>query len=375
MGAGSQRPFQGLPVGPDALAAVEPVGWLYGNAAATAVACGTALPLAGDVAAFSHIRAFARSPDGKTAARVVPCGTFLDWLRDVGDPAGDAAIALARIAEPRLSFAGLDVNGGAPRVMGILNVTRDSFYAGSRVASVDDACDRARRMLDAGADIIDVGGESTRPGARPSEVQEELDRVLPVAERLSADGAVVSVDTRRAAVMRAALASGARIVNDVSALTHDDDALGVVRDSQCDVILMHMQGRPATMQRAPDYENVVLDVYEYLEQRVAQCEAAGIPRRLICVDPGIGFGKTPLHNAALLSSLGILHGIGCTVLVGASRKSFIAAWSGDEPAEARLPGSIAAVCSAAMAGTHIVRVHDVAETKQALRIWRAARPA
>ncbi len=259
--------------------------------------------------------------------------------------------------------------------MGIINVTPDSFYSGSRVASAGDACDGARRMLDAGADIIDLGGESTRPGAQPVGEQEEVDRVLPVAERLCGDGAVVSIDTRRAAVMRVALAAGARIVNDVSALTDDDDTVGVVRDSGCDVVLMHKRGQPATMQSAPDYEDVVLEVYEYLERRVAVCEAAGIPRRRICVDPGIGFGKTPQHNMALLSSLGILHGIGCTVQVGASRKSFIAALGGAARAEDRLPGSIAAVCSAAMGGAHVVRVHDVAETKQALRIWHAARSA
>lgn len=259
--------------------------------------------------------------------------------------------------------------------MGIINATPDSFYGGSRAASVSDACDGARRMIDAGADIIDLGGESTRPGAQPVGVQEEIDRVLPVAERLCRSGAVVSIDTRRATVMRAALAAGVRIVNDVSALTDDDDAIGVVRDSGCDVVLMHKRGQPPTMQDTPDYDDVVLDVCEYLGQRVALCEAAGIPRWRICLDPGIGFGKTPRHNMALLSSLGILHGVGCAVLVGTSRKGFIAALGGNEPVEDRLPGSIAAVCSAAMAGAHIVRVHDVAETKQALRIWHAARPA
>ena len=333
------------------------------------------MPLSGVATAFSHVRAFARLSDGKAVACVVSCGAFRDWLRDNGDPTGDTAIAFARIAETRRPFAGLGLHGGGPRVMGITNVTPDSFYRGSRAASVNQACERARRMLDAGADIIDIGGESTRPGARPVAVQEELDRVLPIAERLCAEGAVVSIDTRHAAVMQAALTAGARIVNDVSALTDDDDAVGVVRDSECSVILVHKKGDPATMQSAPDYDNVVLEVYEYLAQRVALCEAVGIPRRRICVDPGIGFGKTPQQNMALLSSLGILHGTGCVVLVGASRKSFIAALGCNEPAEDRLPGSIAAVCSAAMAGTHFVRVHDVAETKQALRIWHAARSA
>ncbi|NNE83582.1 MAG: dihydropteroate synthase, partial [Alphaproteobacteria bacterium] len=232
-----------------------------------------------------------------------------------------------------------------------------------------------RALHAAGADIVDVGGESTRPGAAPISVEDELARVMPVVTALAGDGIVISIDTRHAAVMDAAIAGGARIVNDVSALTHDSNAMDVIAASNASVILMHMQGTPETMQQAPHYEDVVLDVYDALEARVADCAAAGIARSRICVDPGIGFGKTPAHNLALISSLAIFHGLGCAVAIGVSRKSFIDAVAGTSQPKDRLAGSLATMLVALGQGAQIVRAHDVGETVQAVALWREAQAA
>ncbi len=363
--------FDALP--DDARLTAAPAGWLTGSAAAQAIDAGDALPLAGGPLAFSQIQVFAQWREGQSTSCIGPCRAVEAWLRDrIGDAAGEVRAALSRLTAPRAPFAGLTLRPDTPRIMGIVNVTPDSFYDGSRSPVARQAYDAACRMHDAGADIIDIGGESTRPGAEPVGAAEELERVLPVVNRLRGAGVVVSIDTRRAAVMEAALAAGASLVNDVSALTHDPDALRVAREQADGVVLMHMRGEPQTMQQAPVYQDPVLDVYAYLAGRVAACGAAGIASSRMCVDPGIGFGKLPEHNAALLASVGILHGLGCAVMVGASRKSFIAALGGGEAAEDRLPGSLAAVCAAAQAGVQIVRVHDVPETKQALQVWQAA---
>jgi dihydropteroate synthase len=258
--------------------------------------------------------------------------------------------------------------------MGIVNVTPDSFSDGGQHATADAAIAHGRRLIDEGADIVDVGGESTRPGSQPITEQEELARVLPVVRGLAAAGALVSIDTRRAAVMRAALDAGARIVNDVTALTSDCDSLGVVARSSASVVLMHMQGEPQTMQRAPHYDDVVGEVRDYLKGRVAACVAAGIAAERIAVDPGIGFGKTVEHNLLLLANLDKLAGPGVALVLGASRKGFIAALSGRrEPANERLAGSLAAALAAVARGADIVRVHDVAATVQALAVWQAVR--
>ncbi len=257
--------------------------------------------------------------------------------------------------------------------MGIVNVTPDSFSDGGDYADTAAAIKRGRELYAAGAGLIDVGGESTRPGAAPVPVEEELARVMPVVAELAGEGIPVSIDTRRAPVMREAIAAGAQVVNDVSALTHDPDALGVVTRSDAGVILMHMQGTPATMQAAPCYEDVVLDVCDMLSGRVAACEAAGIERSRLCVDPGIGFGKTADHNMTLISSLGALHSLGCAVAIGVSRKSFIDAVSGPAEPKDRLAGSLAAMLTALDQGAQIVRVHDVAETVAAIALWHRAR--
>ena len=272
-------------------------------------------------------------------------------------------------AKPVVSFAGLALS--KPRIMGIVNVTPDSFSDGGEAFRVSDALERGHAMLAAGADILDIGGESTRPGAEPVSISEELERVLPVIEGLVAAGALVSIDSRRATVMRAAIAAGARIVNDVTALTGDAEALETVAATDADVVLMHMQGEPQTMQANPTYEDAPAEIRDYLAARIDACEAAGIGRVRIAVDPGIGFGKTLDHNLQILSRLDELHALGCAVVLGASRKTFIGRLSGVEDAARRAPGSIAAALAARARGVQIFRVHDVAETRQALDVWEA----
>jgi dihydropteroate synthase len=259
--------------------------------------------------------------------------------------------------------------------MGVVNATPDSFSDGGRHASLEAAVAHARRLVAEGADIIDIGGESTRPGADPVPIEEELRRVVPVVRALATENVCLSIDTRRAAVMRAALAAGAKVVNDVTALSGDPESLGVVAGSGASVVLMHMLGDPPTMQRAPRYDDVVGEVAVFLAQRVAACRAAGVTDDRICIDPGIGFGKTVAHNLALLRDLPSLRLPGIALLVGASRKSFIARLSRDEDVSQRLPGSLAVALHAADAQVDILRVHDVAETRQALEIWRALRPS
>jgi dihydropteroate synthase len=255
--------------------------------------------------------------------------------------------------------------------MGIVNVTPDSFSDGGLYADTDAAIAQGRRLQAEGAEILDIGGESTRPGATPLAPDAEIERVVPVIRALVREGALVSVDTRRAVVMRAAIEAGARIVNDVTALDGDEESLNVVRDSGVSVVLMHMRGEPQTMQVNPTYDDVVKDVVGYLRGRVEACRAAGIGRERIAVDPGIGFGKTVEHNLQLLSGIDRLRALGVAVLVGASRKAFIGKLSRGEAAPERVPGSIAAALAAVARGAHIVRVHDVAATRQALDVWCA----
>jgi dihydropteroate synthase len=257
------------------------------------------------------------------------------------------------------------------RVMGILNVTPDSFSDGGDFATREAALRHARQMVADGADLIDVGGESTRPGAPPVSVAEELDRVIPVIEALAGELAVpVSVDTSKPEVMRAAVAAGAGLINDVAALRRPG-ALAVAAALRVPVCLMHMQGEPGTMQQDPTYGDVVAEVAAFLAGRLAACEAAGIPRERLLVDPGFGFGKTLAHNLALLRGLPRLASLGVPVLAGLSRKSMIGALLGGVPVGERLHGSVAAAVLAVERGAAIVRVHDVGPTVQALRIVAA----
>ncbi|MGY6547408.1 MAG: dihydropteroate synthase [Roseinatronobacter sp.] len=260
-----------------------------------------------------------------------------------------------------------------PRIMGIVNVTPDSFSDGGRLGSVAQAVAQGVALVAQGADILDLGGESTRPGADVVPVAEEIRRTAPVIAALRAEGVRVpiSIDTRKAEVARAALAAGADFVNDVSAMTWDRDMAALVAEYAVPICLMHAQGTPQTMQLDPRYADVTLDIYDWLCEALARAQAAGIDRDRIILDPGIGFGKTLEHNLALLQHLAVLHGLGCVMLIGASRKRFIGALSGVDEAGARLSGSVAAALHGAGQGAQILRVHDVAETRQALSVWRA----
>jgi dihydropteroate synthase len=259
--------------------------------------------------------------------------------------------------------------------MGIVNATPDSLSDGGAYFDPATAIAHATALIDAGAGIVDIGGESTRPGAVAVPVDEEIQRILPVIAGIraaaEAAGVTLSVDTRNARTMQAALDAGATMINDVSALTHDPAALSFVAASGLPVVLMHMRGNPGTMQQAPAYGDVVLDVYDYLEGRIAAAEDAGIARDRIVIDPGIGFGKTVAQNLALIDGLSLFHGLGTPILAGVSRKRFIAHLSADAPPDRRLGGSLAAGLAAVGQGAQILRVHDVAETIQAVRIAAA----
>ncbi|WP_237214815.1 dihydropteroate synthase [Falsiroseomonas oryziterrae] len=334
---------------------VEPLGLLQGRDAAVAMAADLALPLAGGPAAFSLVRLIGPgAPDAPVALADVP----EDWQPRV--------IALTK--QPP-TFAGLPA--GRPLVMGIVNVTPDSFSDGGRHLDARAAIAAGHAMLEAGADLLDIGGESTRPGADPVTAEEEQRRVIPVIREL-AKAATVSADTRNAATMRAALDAGAEVINDVSALRHDPEAVRVLAAAECGVILMHMLGDdPRTMQDDIRYADVALDVAEFLAERVAWAEAQGIVRTRIALDPGIGFGKRLPENLALIQRLPLLLGLGCPVLLGASRKRFVGEISGVAEAPRRMAGSLGAAIAGARRGAAILRVHDVAETVQALAVLAA----
>jgi dihydropteroate synthase len=266
------------------------------------------------------------------------------------------------------SFAGLTLD--VPRIMGIVNVTPDSFSDGGEAFEPQAAIAHGLALAEQGADILDIGGESTRPGADSVSAEEQINRVVPVIKALGEQGLLVSVDTRSAKVMAAAIEAGASIINDVSALTGDPAALDVVTQSPVSVVLMHMQGDPQSMQAAPQYDNVTQDVFEYLSQRIEVLKARGIDQSRMAIDPGIGFGKTLDHNLALLNQTNLFCELGCSVLIGVSRKRFIAMLGNDEPPKERLPGSLSAGLAAIAKGANILRVHDVTETVQAINVWQ-----
>ncbi len=259
----------------------------------------------------------------------------------------------------------------APKIMGIVNVTPDSFSDGGLHGTAETGALHGLALAGQGAHILDVGGESTRPGSDAVSVDEELSRVIPAVKRLSDAGHVVSIDTRKAAVMREAVKAGAAIINDVSALQHDAESLRTVAELGCPVVLMHAQGDPRTMQLNPQYDDVALDVYDHLEGRVEACVAAGIPRSRIAIDPGIGFGKTFRHNLEILNQVTLFHGLGVAVLLGLSRKGFVGALTGEKNAGNRVHGSVGGAVQAALNGVHILRVHDVKATVEALAVATA----
>ncbi|RAI55268.1 dihydropteroate synthase [Roseicella frigidaeris] len=338
---------------------IEPLGLLEGPAASACLAQGSALPLLGGPLAFPLVRLLAE-------------GRVIGILPVQAIPGAWQPLLLPLTRRPP-DFAGIAPRSpGRPLVMGIVNVTPDSFSDGGETAGAAAAIARGHAMLAAGADLLDIGGESTRPGADPVTPEEEIRRILPVVRELAC-AAPVSVDTRHAATMAAALEAGAEIVNDVTALRHDAAAAGVVAAAGAPAVLMHMPGtEPRTMQAEARYGDVVLEVAEFLRARVAALEGQGIPRSRIAIDPGIGFGKTMAHNLALLERLPLLAGLGCPILVGLSRKRFLGRLSGIAEAARRVVPSLAGALFAASRGAAILRVHDVAETVQALAVWQAA---
>ena len=314
-----------------------------------------ALALAGGWCWFDRVEVLSRN----AAPVVVGLGDLTAAQRDL-------------LSGPRGEFGGLRMD--APQVMGILNITPDSFSDGGLFMRPEAALMQARRMA-TGADILDIGGESTRPGAAEVAVGDEINRTAPVIAALRAGGlsGPISIDTRKAAVAQAAFAAGASILNDVTALRHDPAMAGVAAKAGVPVVLMHSIETPATMQDDPYYDNVLLDVYDALAERLAAAQAAGIPRDRLAVDPGIGFGKTLAHNLALLARLSLFHNLGVPVLLGASRKRFIGTIGAEAEAQKRMPGSLAVALAGVAQGMQMIRVHDVTETRQALRLWQAVR--
>lgn len=330
---------------------LEPLGILHGADARRAVSAGLARWLAGGPNAFLLVR------DPREAAAPV----------SVTSAPSDWAGALDRLSVPLQPWASLPPG---PLVMGILNVTPDSFSDGGRHFGHERAIAAGRAMAASGAQIVDVGGESTRPGAADVFPDEEQARVLPVVAALAAEGIAISIDTRNAATMDAALDAGARIVNDVSGLAHDPAASVIVARRRCPVILMHMRGTPETMDEHATYGDVAIEVADELAVRLRQAEAAGIASGQVALDPGIGFAKTARQSAALLDRLPLLAGLGRPLLVGLSRKRFVGALAGEVAPAGRDPGSITGALHALGRGAAIIRVHDVAGTVQALKVWQ-----
>lgn len=337
----------------------------------------TTLPLAGGPLAFSLAQVLMRG-DGAVHAAYAPLPALREWARRQGD---DMVMLVDdwvdRLSAPRPDFAGLPVSGRGirPLVMGIINVTPDSFSDGGDFADPAAAIAHGLALAAAGADILDVGGESTRPGSQATDPSIEHDRVMPVIEGLGAAGVPISIDTRNAALMRAAVAAGATIINDVSGFAFDPAAAATAADLGVPSVLMHMRGTPETMREETRYQDVCLDVYDELGKRLDAVCRAGMRRERVVVDPGIGFAKDPAQNARLLAGVAVLHGLGTPVLVGASRKSFLGPVTGTARPRERLGASVAAAVAAAEAGVQILRVHDVTETWQAVETLRALREA
>lgn len=313
-----------------------------------------ALPLGGGWCWFDAVELIQRD----APAKVIPAH---DLPQDVAQ----------RLSAPRAAIAGM--NWDSPKLMGILNVTPDSFSDGGLHNDHDAAVTHALHMSTQGANIIDIGGESTRPGAAEVSAAEEIERTAPVIRALRALKDIpISIDTRKERVARSASESGATLVNDVAGFTFDPDLAPFCVRAGLPVCVMHAQGTPDIMQQDPRYDNVALDVYDYLEARVTALVALGIPSDAIIVDPGIGFGKTLEHNLTLLQNLALFHGLGCPILLGASRKRFIGTIGGTRDAGSRVSGSLAVTLAGVTQGIQLHRVHDVVETAEALKLWRAA---
>ncbi|MCR9212132.1 MAG: dihydropteroate synthase [Proteobacteria bacterium] len=294
-----------------------------------------------------------------------------DWAETLEDshrtPLKQQLATLSGFQQARATYS--------PKIMGILNVTPDSFSDGGEHFERGGAVSHAEKMIEDGAQILDVGGESTRPGAEAVSISEEINRVVPVIEECRDLGVRISIDSRKKAVMEAAVDAGATMINDVTALEYDPESLEFVASKDLPVCLMHSSADPKVMQDNPQYDNVVFDVIDYLNQRIQVCEAAGIAKESIVIDPGIGFGKTLEHNLQLIQGLPYFHTLGCDILLGASRKSFIGKITGEAEAQNRISGSVSAALFGLNCGVQILRVHDVAETRQALEIWQSVKSA
>jgi dihydropteroate synthase len=352
---------------------LRPLAVLSREAARQALAAGFGLPL-GRAGAFLACELSCRG-SGSLEQKVLPTAELRAWAAARGSAFEQALERqLARLANPapmpRLSSCAANAATG-PSIMGVINVTPDSFSDGGRFLDPGAAIAHGERLHDEGADILDVGGESTRPGAAPVPAEEEIRRVVPVVRALAGAGRPVSIDTRKAVVMRAALDAGAAMINDISALRHDPDSLAIAGASGAPVILMHSRGEPATMQHRPHYERVSLDIFDHFEQRIQLWESAGFARSRLLLDPGIGFGKTLDHNLEILQRLDLYRSLGLPLVLGVSRKSFVARICGDLQETERLPGSLAAALFGLAHGISLLRVHDVGATRQAVRLWQA----
>jgi dihydropteroate synthase len=328
----------------------RPLSLLFGPDARRAIAEGQGGALGGSRSiAFTQIEIIERE-QGHIARRIVPY------------PAEPAA----EIEAPRAPLCGLSLD--RPRIIGIVNVTPNSFSDGGLLTNAEAAIAHGVRLAREGADLLDVGGESTRPGSDPVSLEEEWSRIGPVIASLAKGGHIVSVDTRKPEIMRRAADAGARLINDISALTHDPLSVPTAASLGLPVILMHAQGDPKTMQVNPVYEDVALDVFDALEMRLDACERVGIARENLLIDPGIGFGKTIRHNLDLLHQLTLFQGAGVPVVLGLSRKSTVGAITGEKEASQRVMGSVGGALHAALIGAQFLRVHDVGATRQALEV-------
>ena len=352
----------------DAKLYLRPIGFLYGPPAEAAVGEGLALPLAGGPLGGEPLAFTAGVLIEGTPRKSTRLLLAADALKGACD--ADLKALLKRVTAARPPFAG--IARAAPVLMGIVNVTPDSFSDGGLYDTTEGAIAHAAELTSQGAAIVDIGGESTRPGSDTVHETDELARIVPVIEGLKGIDAAISIDTRKASVAQAAAKAGAAILNDVSALTYDPKSLATAVKAKLALVLMHAQGEPKTMQDDPRYDDVVLEVFDYLEARIEAAKAAGIPSARIAADPGLGFGKTLAHNLKLLASLSLFHGLGVPLLVGASRKKFIGGVGQGKDPRLREPGSHAAAIAAASQGVQILRVHDVAGTSQALAVWRAS---
>jgi len=333
--------------------------------------------LAGGLLWFSAVELIRREGPGQTT-ELIPVEAFERLLDNLqGEEQEAARVAWSNLTAPRapIQLGERTIRLDQPQIVGIVNATPDSFSdAGRFGGDASAAADAGFAMAAAGAAIVDVGGESTRPGATTIWEEDEKGRVTPVIEQLLRGGTAVSLDSRKAAVMEAVLGVGPVMINDVSALTFDARSAEIVAAAACPVVLMHHQGPPETMQQSPHYAGPVpLEVYDWLDERIEAAVAAGINRSRIVIDPGFGFGKNLQHNLQLMNGLSLLHGLGCPIMLGASRKRTIGALSSEEPADQRVPGSITLALKGLDQGVQLLRVHDVPETVQAVKVWRGLR--